>query len=677
MSDEKRSSIKEKEKEQPKRMSIIEVAGGSEKNKRKDSIIEMSGRTRKPMNQLEFDKEFVYEKPEEEDEFAKVAKKFLRSYYEPFTSLPRFKVALFDWIPILKWLPQYNWKDDIIYDLMGGLTVGVMHVPQGIAYAMLAKQSAVVGLYTSLWPSLFYMFFGTSRHNSLGSFAVVSLMTGLAVSDMLERYPSLSPVLISTSLTLLIGIIELLLAFFKLSFLTTYFSDQVVSGFTTAASCHVFSSQLNDLFGYRSLPSRSGPFNLPLHLYDIVVSIPQLHVPTLCLSVSVMIFLIVTKDYVAPQMKKYISFPIPFELMVVILSTIVSYAFSLHENYGVRIVDHIPVGLPSMSVPSLGLFPKLITDALGIAIIVVAIHISLAKMFAKKLSYEVEAGQELFALGISTVGSSFFSVYPAAASLGRTIVNVETGTRTQSIWLMAFLSTLLINVTEGLIVSILYALFTTIAREQWPRWHLLGNVGGTEFRDSERYREVHFFSGVCIFRFDSPLLFTNVEKFKQSVNKAYREWEKSHEFYVLRKERSALLNWEEYENTLHHYMESHSHENGPSQADPDVMLSRHFIIDCSGFTFVDYMGVSALKEVYSDMRNRGILVYFAAAKAAVRDLFESSGFYSFVAKENFYPTIRDAVAIAKERQNELGQPQIKYEKEHDRLSEIISSQPMH
>ena len=80
MSDEKRSSIKEKEKEQPKRMSIIEVAGGSEKNKRKDSIIEMSGRTRKPMNQLEFDKEFVYEKPEEEDEFAKVAKKFLRRF---------------------------------------------------------------------------------------------------------------------------------------------------------------------------------------------------------------------------------------------------------------------------------------------------------------------------------------------------------------------------------------------------------------------------------------------------------------------------------------------------------------------------------------------------------------------------------------------------------------------
>ncbi|VDM62335.1 unnamed protein product [Angiostrongylus costaricensis] len=98
------------------------------------------------------------------------------------------------------------------------------------------------------------------------------------------------------------------------------------------------------------------------------------------------------------------------------------------------------------------------------------------------------------------------------------------------------------------------------------------------------------------------------------------------------------------------------------------MLSRHFIIDCSGLTFVDCMGVSTLKEVYSEMRSRGILVYFAAAKgrlsiatkmnilpkfryaAAVRELFESSGFYSFVAKENFYPTMRDAVAIARTRQ---------------------------
>ena len=78
MSDEKRGSVKEKEKEQPKRVSISGVAGGSEKDKYKDSIIEMSGRTRKPMNQLEFDKEFVYEKPEEEDEFAKAAKKFFR-----------------------------------------------------------------------------------------------------------------------------------------------------------------------------------------------------------------------------------------------------------------------------------------------------------------------------------------------------------------------------------------------------------------------------------------------------------------------------------------------------------------------------------------------------------------------------------------------------------------------
>uniref|UniRef100_A0A1I7X3V7 STAS domain-containing protein n=1 Tax=Heterorhabditis bacteriophora TaxID=37862 RepID=A0A1I7X3V7_HETBA len=162
--------------------------------------------------------------------------------------------------------------------------------------------------------------------------------------------------------------------------------------------------------------------------------------------------------------------------------------------------------------------------------------------------------------------------------------------------------------------------------------------------------------GICMFRFDSPLLFTNVERFKRTVNKAYRRWERSHEFYVLGKERSQLLLdpslLTDNEKTVSINSSGESLKTNISFAfsSENDILSRHFIIDCSGFTFVDYMGVSTLKEVYSEMRNRGILVYFAAAKAPVRDLFESSGFYSFVAKENFYPTIRDAVAIARRRQ---------------------------
>uniref|UniRef100_A0AC35GD37 SLC26A/SulP transporter domain-containing protein n=1 Tax=Panagrolaimus sp. PS1159 TaxID=55785 RepID=A0AC35GD37_9BILA len=139
--------------------------------------------TRAPMNQEEFDARFGYSRPfHHHPTIIRKAAKFSRRYYRPFTSISAFFRTIIGFIPILDWLPKYNCKENLTSDIIGGLTVGVMHVPQGIAYALLANVKPVVGLYTSFFPPLFYMIFGTSRHNSIGSFAVVSLMSGLAVT---------------------------------------------------------------------------------------------------------------------------------------------------------------------------------------------------------------------------------------------------------------------------------------------------------------------------------------------------------------------------------------------------------------------------------------------------------------------------------------------------------------
>ncbi|CAI4230986.1 unnamed protein product [Auanema sp. JU1783] len=709
------------------------VQGNSEtKDEREEAIVMAGGLTRAPMNQDEFDKKFCYNNPEQDSIYRKRISKFFKKYYEPCTSWISFKYSFLSFFPIFEWLPRYSWKEDLLYDFVGGITVGVMHVPQGIAYSSLAKQEAVSGLYTSFFSPILYMIFGTSRHVSMGSFAIVSLMTGLTVERMTN---SLSVNLktplaneVSTALTLLVGLMQVLMGFCQLSFMMSYFSDQVIAGFTTGASFHVLISQLKGAFGLGKLPKRQGPGNLLFKLYDILMKISSTNLVTLGITTSTMALLVVGKDYINPWIMKKIKkdLPVPFELVAVILGTVFVGLFNLHENYRVAVVKTIPTGIPVPSVPNLSLFPSLIPDATAIAIVTVAIHISLAKMFAKKKKYNVDPGQELWALGFSSVGSSFMPVYPSGDSLGRTLVNVSAGTRTQlstifssvllvsvivyfgkwletlpmavlsgiiivalrgmarkfkdlptlwplskidfSIWIVSFVATVCIDVTEGLAISILYALFTTIMREQWPRWHLLGNVSGTtDYRDSERYQDVFFVKGICIFRFDSPLLFTNVERFKKTVEKAYKEWERSHEFYILRRERSQIFL---DPSVLEHEITQTTNDSS------SIMLSRHFIIDCSGFTFVDCMGVSSLKEVFADMRAKGILVYFAAAKAPVRDLFESSGFFSFVTKDNFYPTIRDAVAIARRRQLVKGHFEALYTPEHDRLSEIISSHPM-
>uniref|UniRef100_A0AC34R072 SLC26A/SulP transporter domain-containing protein n=1 Tax=Panagrolaimus sp. JU765 TaxID=591449 RepID=A0AC34R072_9BILA len=141
--------------------------------------------TRHPMNQEEFDAKYGYHRPDHRHGIVtRRCIKLTRRYWKPFTSPKNFLSTVISFFPILRWLPKYDWKRNLTYDFLGGLTVGVMHVPQSIAYALLAKVPPVVGLYTSLFPALLYMLFGTSMHNSIGSFAVVSLMAGKSVTKL-------------------------------------------------------------------------------------------------------------------------------------------------------------------------------------------------------------------------------------------------------------------------------------------------------------------------------------------------------------------------------------------------------------------------------------------------------------------------------------------------------------
>ncbi|RCN52332.1 STAS domain protein [Ancylostoma caninum] len=344
--------------------------------------------------------------------------------------------------------------------------------------------------------------------------------------------------------------------------------------------------------------------------------------------------------------------------------------------------------------PQVELFSSLILDAISISIVVMAIHVSLSKMLAKKYHYEVNTNQEFYAMGFTSVISGFFPVFPHSSSLSRTIVSANAGTKTQlcaifssififvvvqfsgswlqplpmcvlgsiivvallgmfqkftqlprlwrlskidfSIWVVAFVATIGIDVMQGLAIAIAFALFTTVIREQWPRWHILANISGTnDFRDVERYRHIYFFNSVCVLRFDSPLLFTNVERFRKIVDRLANDWNNVRCCGKIDKRHLIGEQNEKHETT----------------SDSSHPTKRYLIIDCSGFAYVDVMGVNSLKEIYEEMRERNIKVSFAAAKAPVRELFEASGLYAAVAKTNFYPTIYDAVSYAQLEQS--------------------------
>lgn len=189
--------------------------------------------------------------------------------------------------PIVEWLPKYSLKKNLIHDLIAGLTISVLHIPQGIAYSLLAGLGPVHGLYVSFFPTLIYLLMGTSRHVSIGTFAIASIMLSsiatkhgngngkpllesalnltednMTMSENLEAAgPTNLEVL--TAVCLLCGLIQISMGILRLGSLSLILSEHLVSSFSTALAFYVATSQLTYILGFESLPrAKSGPLKL-------------------------------------------------------------------------------------------------------------------------------------------------------------------------------------------------------------------------------------------------------------------------------------------------------------------------------------------------------------------------------------------------------------------------------
>ncbi|XP_047231570.1 solute carrier family 26 member 6 isoform X2 [Girardinichthys multiradiatus] len=361
-------------------------------------------------------------------------------------SVPRLKGILLTWIPVLSWLPKYTFRENIIGDVISGCSVGIMHLPQGMAYALLASLRPVFGLYSSLYPVLVYFIFGTSRHISVGTFAVISIMVG-SVTERLapdsnfivngtNGTESLNVserdsyrVQIACSLTVLTGIFQILLGVVRFGFVVTYLSEPLIRGYTTASACHVCVSQLKYLFGVT--PTRfTGPFSIIYTVVEIFKLLPQTRIPELVVSLVSLTILILFKQ-INDCHKRKLPLPIPIELIVIITATIITYFCGLRSEYLIDVVGEIPSGLKAPHVPDTTLFSKIIVDAFTVAIVGYAITISLGKTFALKHGYKVDSNQELVAAGLCNAIGGLFQCYAVTASLSRSLVQESTGGKTQ------------------------------------------------------------------------------------------------------------------------------------------------------------------------------------------------------------------------------------------------------
>ncbi|XP_007980667.1 prestin isoform X2 [Chlorocebus sabaeus] len=479
---------------------------------------------------------------------------------QAFTCTPKkIRNIIYMFLPITKWLPAYKFKEYVLGDLVSGISTGVLQLPQGLAFAMLAAVPPIFGLYSSFYPVIMYCFLGTSRHISIGPFAVISLMIGgvavrLVPDDIVipggvnatngtEARDALR-VKVAMSVTLLSGIIQFCLGVCRFGFVAIYLTEPLVRGFTTAAAVHVFTSMLKYLFGVKT-KRYSGIFSVVYSTVAVLQNVKNLNVCSLGVGLMVFGLLLGGKEF-NERFKEKLPAPIPLEFFAVVMGTGISAGFNLKESYNVDVVGTLPLGLLPPANPDTSLFHLVYVDAIAIAIVGFSVTISMAKTLANKHGYQVDGNQELIALGLCNSIGSLFQTFSISCSLSRSLVQEGTGGKTQlagclaslmillvilatgflfeslpqTIWLTTFVSSLFLGLDYGLITAVIIALLTVIYRTQSPSYKVLGQLPETDvYIDIDAYEEVKEIPGIKIFQINAPIYYANSDLYSNALKR--------------------------------------------------------------------------------------------------------------------------------------------------------------
>ena len=508
--------------------------------------------------------------------------------------------------------------------MSAGLTVGIMLIPQGMAYAMIAGLPLEYGLYAALAPQIVYGVFGTSRHLAVGPVAMDSLLVaaglgGLALAGT-DRYIELALLL-----SVMMGLMQWGMGMMRMGFLVHFLSKPVISGFTTAAALLIGLNQLPHLAGVAC--ERSNRVHLLLgHLMDAAPATQGL---TLGVGLAAIGILAGLKAW-APK--------VPASLMVVLGSVAVSWGVGL-ESRGVQVVGHIPSGLPVAGLPDWDVADvnALLPVALTLALVAFMEAISVAKSVEERHDYDVDPNQELKALGMANVLGAFFQSYPTTGGFSRTAVTEQSGGKTPvTAWIAAtvvaltlvlltplfhhlpnavlaavvlvavaglvdirfprklwhqdkweagvlaitLLVTLFVSLPSGMGVGVGLALALWIRQMMTPHHAILGNVHGVH-RNVERFPEAVVLPEVLVVRYDGALTFANQSHFKRTL-----------QAWVVRK-------------------------GAPLQL---------IVIQADTISHIDASARATFRNLLQDWRAAGLQVCLAGAIGPVRDSLASDGF---------------------------------------------------
>ncbi|MEE9374234.1 MAG: solute carrier family 26 protein [Saprospiraceae bacterium] len=547
------------------------------------------------------------------------------------------------YIPLIDTIKNYN-KNQIKGDLSAGLTVGVMLIPQGMAYAMIAGLPPIYGLYASTLPLIIYALLGTSRQLAVGPVAMVSLLTASAVGLMAEGGTE-AYIEMAIILALLVGLIQFFLGIFKLGFLVNFLSHPVISGFTSAAALIIGMSQLKHLLGVDIARSH--------YIHEIIIAaanqIGNINWTSFLIGLGGIGLIIGIKK---------VNKSIPGSLLAVLFGILVVWGFGLIDQ-NVKIVGSIPHGLPDFGLPTLDFatLKLLIPAALAISLVSFMESIAVAKAIqAKHKDYKIVPDQELIALGLANVGGAFIQSYPVTGGFSRTAVNDQSGAKTSiasiisallivltllfltplfyflpnailasiimvavfglidikeanhlwsvnrsDFWMLfvTFIATLVLGIEQGIGIGVILSLSMIIYKTTRPHIAVLGKVPDTIFyRNIERFDQLEIRPDLLIVRFDAQLYFANINFLKDNLE----------ELIV---------------------------EKGTS--------IKAIIINAESINNIDSSAIVNLNDIVTSLRNAGIDIFFSGVKGPVRDAMDLGKLIDNIGEDNFHMCVQDAV----------------------------------
>jgi high affinity sulfate transporter 1 len=542
-------------------------------------------------------------------------------------------------------------RDWLIKDLVAGLVLTTLLVPQGMAYAELAGLPPITGLYTSILCLLGYAAFGPSRllvlgpDSSLGPMIAATILPLIAAGGDPER-----AVALASMLAIMVAAIMILAAVAKLGFIADLISKPTMIGYMNGLALTILVGQLPKLFGFK-VDSKG----LISEAVGFVEGLADGKAVPAAAAVGIAgIALILVLQRWLPK--------VPAVLAAVVLAIAATSVFDL-AKHGVSLVGVLPKGFPPLTIPGIRLadLGPLLAGALGIAVVSLADTISTASAFAARTGQEIHGNQEMIGIGAANLAAGFFQGFPVSTSGSRTAVAERAGAKTQftgvtgavliilmivflpglfrnlpqpvlaavvitaslsladipgtaRLWrqrkaefalsITAFLGVALLGVLPGIAIAVGLSILNVFRRAWWPYQTVLGRVEGLEgYHDRSSYPAASQLPGLVIYRFDAPLIFANAKTFRDEVMRL-------------------------------------------AQADPPPTW---ILIAAEPMTDVDTTASDILEGLDETLNARGISLVFAELKDPVRRKIERYGLTRTIDPRHFYPTVEAAVSAFRDK----------------------------